>query len=581
MLYLANEKNTNYVIVYRKDHTPSEETAVTELSKYLEIISGATFPVVTDDTPAEEHEIVVGFCDRPGCDDPENLGDDGYRIAVDGSRLLILGSGVRGALYGVYTFLEKYCGCRFFAPNCEKIPAVERTLCIDSDIDLTEVPVFEYRNVYWYSLMTDEMFCAKMKNNGGMGHPITEKVGGAIHYNGGFCHTIPHLAETGNIWDMPCLCDENIYQTTLKNVLADLRAEPDKKIISVSQVDGNNGECSCERCRKIFEEEESHIGTLLRFVNRIQEDIKEEFPDVVVDTLAYQYTRKPPVKTKPHKDMIIRLCNVESCFRHPIENVCHEVDPDFGSFPDNLKKWAKICKRLYIWDYTTNFTNMSTLFPNLMALRPNMRFFAENGVVGMFSQGNSSNLNGELGELRAYLLAKLQWNPYMGESEYMGHISEFCREYYGEGGSFIEQFVHLIHDCSEDGHMNMYFDNSANVISMKGYSDRLAGCFAFYDKASELFDRAEAETWGAGNKFAYANVRRSRISIHNYHNFILKSALEKAESEAEKEIIKRTIIDNNREQFILMREFGVDENREFHKLDFSQVPDFSTYALQW
>jgi len=581
MLYLADDKKTNYVIVYRKDHTDSEKTAAEELATYLEKITGANFPVVTDDASAEKHEIVVGFCDRPGCKAQKKLGDDGYTIKVSGERLLILGSAVRGALYGVYTFLEKYCGCRFFTKDFEKVPTVERTLYVDSNIDLTEIPVFEYRNVYWYSFMNDEMICAKQKINGGMGHPITDKIGGGVHYNGGFCHTIPELAETGNIWDMPCLMDEDIYQTTLKNVRAKLRAEPDKKIISISQVDGNNGECSCDKCRAVFEEEGSHIGTLIRFINRIKEDIRDEFPDVVLDTLAYQYTRKPPEKTKPHDGMIVRLCNVESCFRHPIENVCHEVDPAFGSFPENLRKWSKICKRLYIWDYTTNFTNMSTIFPNLMALRPNMKLYADTGVVGVFSQGNSTDFNGELGELRAYLLAKLQWNPYMGEAEYRLHMQEFCENYYGEGGKYILRYIDMIHDCSEDSHMNMYFDNSANIISMKGYKDHLTGCFAFYDKASELFDKAEAETWGAKNKSAYTNVRRSRISLHNYYNFVLKSAKENFENEEDKLMIERAIVENNREHFILMRECDVKENREFHRLDFSEVPDFTTYPMQW
>ena len=346
-------------------------------------------------------------------------------------------------------------------------------------------------------------------------------------------------------------------------------------------VDGNNGECSCDKCRAVFEEEGSHIGTLIRFINRIKEDIKDEFPDVVLDTLAYQYTRKPPEVTKPHDGMIVRLCNVESCFRHPIENVCKEVDPAFGSFPENLRKWSNICQRLYIWDYTTNFTNMSTIFPNIMALRANMRLYADNNVVGVFSQGNSSDYNGEMGEMRAYLLAKLQWNPYMGESEFFQHMEEFCNAYYGRGGKYFMEFVNLIHDNSENAHMNMYFDNSANLISMKGYKDHLAGCFAFYDRASELFDKAEAETWNAEDRFAYDNVRRSRICLHNYYNFVLKDALAKLADEDERKVIERLIIANNRQQYILMREFGVKENREFHRLDFSEVPDFSTYALQW
>ncbi len=581
MIYLADDKKTDYKIVIRAAASESEKTAAEELAKYLRLICEAEFPITTDDAPAEDKEIVIGFCDRPGCEVQPDLGDDGYRIKVEGKKILILGSAVHGALYGIYTFLEKYLDCRFFAPNCEKIPGPMNTIYLYDKIDLTEVPVFEYRNVYWHSLMTDELFCAKMKNNGGMGHPITEKTGGAIHYNGSFCHTIPELAETGSFWDMPCLSDEDVYQTTLKNVRKNLREHPDQKILSISQVDGNNGECSCEKCKAVFEEEGSHIGTLIRFINRIKEDIKNEFPDVVLDTLAYRYTRKPLEKTKPHDGMIVRLCNIECCFRHSVDTYCEEAEPELGTFVDNLKNWSKICKRLYIWDYTTNFTNMSTLFPNFEALRPNMRLFAENGVVGIFSQGNCTNLNGEFGELRAYLLAKLQWNPYMTESEYRLHMDEFCRAYYGEGAKYILDYLNLAHIHSEDAHMNIYFDNSALKISLKGYKDHVSGCAAFYDKASALFDKAEADTWGNGNRFAYDNVRRTRISLHNYYNFVLKDMKERFTSEEDQAMIQRAEIENNRQQYILMREFGVDENMEFHHIDFSKVPDFTTYALRW
>lgn len=583
MLYITNNRKTDYVIVYRKDHTPSEETAALELASYLEKITGVKFPVVTDDAKKTDCEIVVGFASRPGCKKIADLGEEGFTIKTDGKRLLILGSEVRGALYGVYTFLEKYCGCRFYTENCERVPKLGENvdLEIPGSIDHTEKPVFEYRNVYWSSLH-NEMVCAKLKNNGGMGHEITEKVGGSIDYNGDFCHTITRLAETGNFWDMPCLSDENVYQTTLKNVKADLRAHPEKKIISVSQVDGLNGECSCEKCRKVYEEEKSHMGTLLRFVNRIQEDIKDEFPDAVVDTLAYRFTRKPPAVTKPHKDMIIRLCNIECCFRHPLGECENEAGTDeYDTFPENLKKWNEITNKLYIWDYTTNFANMTTAFPNFEALRKNVRFFAENGVVGMFEQGNIGNPNGEFGEIRAYLLAKLLWNPYMTESEFRGHMMDFANDFYGEGAKYIIEYIDLMHACSKDSHMTIYFDNSANIIYMDGYKTKLDGAFAFYDKGSELFDLAEAATWTSGNRFTYDNVRRSRIQLYNYNNFILKSRKDQATSEEMRDVIEHAIVDNNREQFVLMRELGITEPREFAHIDYSKPADFHGYALWW
>lgn len=125
--------------------------------------------------------------------------------------------------------------------------------------------------------------------------------------------------------------------------------------------------------------------------------------------------------------MIIRLCNIECCFRHPLGECENEAGTDeYDTFPENLKKWNEITNKLYIWDYTTNFAYMTTAFPNFEALRKNVRFFAENGVVGMFEQGNIGNPNGEFGEIRAYLLAKLLWTLYVRERVPRSHDG-FCK----------------------------------------------------------------------------------------------------------------------------------------------------------
>lgn len=473
MLRITDNGNSEYVIIIRKNHSASEKTAAEELAVYLKKITDAEIPVKTDDEKKTDHEIVIGFTNRGGKGKKE-LGEEGFTIKTEGKRLFILGSEVRGALYGVYSFLEKCCGCRFYTDTCERVPKVN--MLTVPEIDCTELPGFEYRNVYWFA-QGGEMISAKLKNNGGMGHELTERVGGGINYIGSFCHTFPDLGETGNVWDMPCLSDEAMYQTVLKNVRKRLIENPLLKIISVSQVDGNNGECSCEKCRKVFEEEKSHAGTLIRFCNRLQEDVNKEFEGVHIDTLAYRYTRQPPAVTKPHKDMIVRLCNIECSVSKPLEEAVNDpAENGYDNFPTNLKKWHEITNHLYIWDYTTNFTNMSTSFPNFNAIRKNARFFKENGISGVFEQGNSSCLNGEFGELRGYLLAKLLWNPYMTESEFRVHMADFCTDYYGAAAKHMMQYIDFEHECLHDIFMTIYFDDSSNIIYMDGYKDHSEGC---------------------------------------------------------------------------------------------------------
>ncbi len=577
MLRITDNGNSEYVIIIRKNHSASEKTAAEELAAYLKKITDAEIPVKTDDEKKTDHEIVIGFTNRGGKGKKE-LGEEGFTIKTEGKRLFILGSEVRGALYGVYSFLEKCCGCRFYTDTCERVPKVN--MLTVPEIDCTELPGFEYRNVYWFA-QGGEMISAKLKNNGGMGHELTERVGGGINYIGSFCHTFPDLGETGNVWDMPCLSDEAMYQTVLKNVRKRLIENPLLKIISVSQVDGNNGECSCEKCRKVFEEEKSHAGTLIRFCNRLQEDVNKEFEGVHIDTLAYRYTRQPPAVTKPHKDMIVRLCNIECSVSKPLEEAVNDpAENGYDNFPTNLKKWHEITNHLYIWDYTTNFTNMSTSFPNFNAIRKNVRFFKENGISGVFEQGNCSCLNGEFGELRGYLLAKLLWNPYMTESEFRVHMADFCTDYYGAAAKHMMQYIDFEHECLHDIFMTIYFDDSSNIIYMDGYKDHSEGAFAFYDKAARIFDEAEAAAWGSGNRTHYDNVRRSRIQLYNYNYFILKRKMDSANPE-EKEALERASAESNRTMFALMREYGFTEPREFSHLDLASVPDFNQCFIHW
>src|SRR6185295_3628352 len=95
-----------------------------------------------------------------------------------------------------------------------------------------------------------------------------------------------------------CLTSEPMRRELVKNLTDRLRANPAATIASVSQNDWQ-GNCQCDRCREIDRQEGSPAGSLLRFVNAVAAEIEPDFPRVAIDTLAYQYTRKPPAHTRP------------------------------------------------------------------------------------------------------------------------------------------------------------------------------------------------------------------------------------------------------------------------------------------
>ena len=80
------------------------------------------------------------------------------------------------------------------------------------------------------------------------------------------------------------------------------------------------------------------------------------------------------------------------------------------AFRDDIIGWSKICNRLYVWDYTTNFRHYILPHPNLRVLGPNVKFFVDHGVKGLFEQGAYIVRVGD-GRTAGWVLAKLLWNP--------------------------------------------------------------------------------------------------------------------------------------------------------------------------
>ncbi len=373
-----------------------------------------------------------------------SLQREAVRVRALGGRLMLEGGSGRGAIYAVYTFLERYAGMRFFMPGLETLG--EGDIAVDEDSEFT--PVFEMRQSDWRC--GNGSLDWRLKNRINRGE-IPAELGGGITY-GGFVHTLGGL--TGTPQDrQPCLSDPENLKKAIAGVREILRKDPAVSIISVSQNDNQNF-CTCEKCAAVDSEEGSHAGTLLRFVNAVAADIAADYPDVLIDTLAYQYTRRAPKITKPRPNVCVRLCSIECCFSHPLEDASC---PENLAFRRDIAEWSKITDRIYIWDYVTDFCFYVPTFPNFGVLRENMRFFADHGVKGMYPEGNyNSPQSGEFGELRCYLLARLMWDPRMDAVTYYRHMDEFLAAYYGEGWRYIRAYIDWTVGESRGRHMSIW-----------------------------------------------------------------------------------------------------------------------------
>ncbi len=514
-LVLAENGHTAYDIVISADQaSPSEKFAAEELSMFLNQITGASFPVTTDDRVLRQRHIFVGDSRALRQVAPDldlsGLGFEGYVIKTVGPHLILAGARQRGSMYAVYGLLEDHIGCRWFTPTVSRIPRIPRLVL--PPLDERVIPKLEYREPFFY-VAFDAHWNVRNRMNGNSSR-IPPEMGDRIRYLG-FVHTFYSLLPPDKYFDehpeyyalvngkrrrsraQLCLTNPDVLRLVTEEVRRRLRwarehGWPEDIIISVSQNDCW-GYCECPKCRALAEYEGSQAGPIIHFVNKIAEAIEDEFPHAAIDTLAYTYSRKPPKHVRPRHNVIVRLCSIECCFSHPLETC-----PQNRSFMEDLRGWAKICKRLYVWDYVTNFRHYLQPFPNLRVLGPNIRTFVNHNVRGIFEEGNYHS-PGEFSYLRSYVLAKCLWNP---DYDWRKAMDEFLEAYYGPAAPYIRQYIDLIHDTVEREQIHVHIFSPPTQPFLRD---------EILDRADELFDRAEAAV--RGNEELLWRVRGARLPI--------------------------------------------------------------------
>jgi hypothetical protein len=453
---LVQDGRTNYCVIVAKDASPSEHWAAGELKRFVQEMSGATIPYAEDGTTVPKNAILLGDSEAlrsVGVKiDFKDLGDEGYTIKTVGDRIIIAGGKLRGTMYGVHAFLETL-GCRFLSDTVNKVP--KKSDITFAPIDITEKPAFEYRDVFIREAMKPD-YAARNRGNSANAN-LDDKRGGCIAYYP-FVHSFNALVPADKYWathpeyysmidgkrtkdnSQLCMTNPEVLKVAVQTVLGWMHDHPEAKICSVSQNDCYNN-CQCPNCKAIDEAEGSPSGLMLRFVNAIAAETEKVYPDKLVDTLAYQWTEKPPKITKPRANVRVRLCPISCCEAHPYET-CDA--PENKAFMENLANWTKITDQLYIWHYNTSFAHYLNPFPDFRQLMDTAKLYKRSGVKGIFWEGSyPTGGGGELGYLRSYLLSKITWNPDIDGNAVM---KQFCDDYYGKGGRYIWQYVNLLED---------------------------------------------------------------------------------------------------------------------------------------
>ena len=492
VMTIINEGETSYDIVLSKGADSLEIKAANELQRYLQLISETKIPISSEnDSPVSGH-IFIGN-DRTNVH--PHMTEDGIIIEAQDNNLYISGNNPTYTLYAVYTFLEKYLDCRFYAPDAEIVPS-SKTVSIPNDISYRYNPPITTRTVHSRLFYEDHEFANKRKTTYKAFPRYVPSAGVHTFHRfvpaSTYLKSHPEYFALRNDRRLPtqlCLTNEEVLKIVIKEVDALLQEYPEADVISVSQ-DDNQQYCQCDSCMAINEREGSPSGSVIDFVNKVA----AKFPDKMISTLAYQYTRTAPKNMKPGENVLITLCSIECDRSAPINEKC-------TAFADDLVAWGKLTDNIRIWDYTTQFTNFLAPFPNLHTLQPNIQLFRDNHAKWVFEQ--HSHHPSELFELRSYLTAKLLWDPDINQDSI---INDFLTGYYEDAAPFIKMYIDTVHKeikQDEDFFLFLYGDPS------QGFNSFLRP--ELLNKYDSWYDQATKTT--KGNPDMVKRINRARLSV--------------------------------------------------------------------
>lgn len=448
-------------VVLPQNATLPEQTAASELKEYLTQITGGEFSVQAESAVVKTSSaIYVGatkFATRAGIA-VGSLPSEEWRIKTQNRNLVLAGGGTRGTLYATYHFLEDVAGVRWWNPYEETIPS--RQVLRIAPLDSRGKPTFAYRDIYQTYGHDKGRFAIRNRLNRDGDSPIAAEYGGSNNYGPPyFVHTFFKILPPatyfkdhpewfiGNGANAPTALNAQLalsnpamrqeFLKLLRDVIRKSHQDAKEKnlpaptVFSVSQEDNNVKFETAVDTELVKENDGADAAVLIDFVNFLADGIKDEFPEVYIDTLAYYSGEKAPTKIRPRDNVIIRLTDTTSNLLLPVTHPRNYV------FHDNLVAWSKVAKNLRVWDYAITYRHIGLPMPTVNTYATDFRFFAAHHVEGVFIE-HEHLIFSDARDLKVWLQCKLLENP---NRDYDELLREFTDGFYGPAGPVVRRYL--------------------------------------------------------------------------------------------------------------------------------------------
>lgn len=563
-------------IVIDKEANRAARFAAGELRHHLELITGARLPVVTDEAETAGRLILVGesaLTREMGLYN-KDFEHQEYLVRFLPDKLVIMGrdredkrpidydsevpdEGELATCYGVYDFLERFCGVRWYLPTGLGLVYPEKsTLAVRGD-DVRRAPAMKYRELYRASAMP-----ADLSDYPGPLLPERERKLFMLrwrladiepyacnHAFYGYLRSRRHLEEhrdwfaSGYDDDLPenpdfaalrrhypnmCYTNEEFIADVVRRARDFFDtgrldgvgfAAGDYFSLGPMDSSGRDRMCLCERCAPLIHEEppcnawrdhyffwdDRNSDYIFGFVNQVAREVGRTHPGKYLTIFAYHQNYYPPTREPLEPNVALTFC---------IHAQLRPVPAMDRAVRGLLDKWDEAAPETpkYLWLYFHRPGRVDPpFFPGFMARQmvEQMRDYHRRGFRGIFAEtGSMRDEQGNrprapiISMLELYLTYRLADDP-----ELDGHamIDEFFRLFYGSAGEAMQALYEAIEQvyCDPDNYRfnpDRYFGYQAAAIAWGrlGTAERM-------DRFAGLMEAAKAA--------AVTDMEKKRVAL--------------------------------------------------------------------
>ncbi len=519
-----------YLIKSNPVNQPYDEAAAKVIQQYLQQASGIKLPIKYLDlskAAVNSGMILVGqLATQSGvisAVDIKALKPGGYIIEVKDSLVAIASPGYDGVIAGAYNFIEKALNVDFVASS-KNFTITEPPIKAGTNIEIKPMKIsnspamaFRFaRNVapLGYS---DFMLLGDATIIGGKYDNTCHTANGFINYEK-YKKSHPEyfamladgkrMHKTSNMrrFDVHyCVSNPAVAKIVTKSLIKWMKADPKAKYFWVTPGDGRNRHCHCKKCLAQDIKPGVVSDRWLKFINKIAKVAAKECPDQKIITLAYVDLEKPPIKTRPAKNVIVMYSpypmnwsNHLAAFDDPESN---------GAGIKTLKGWVNIAKEnMAIFSYPSSCTEQLAIWPSFYANYEKLKYYTNNHLTGIelcglfpFHYGSGMPGHNSFNELQLYVLSNVMWNPALNVEKEINH---FMKIYYGPGATAMREFWDLIHKQVKVN--GRHFAQHTEETKRGFVTEKFA------KQAYKIFAKAEAVT--KGTRF-YQRIEKEKMHL--------------------------------------------------------------------